>query len=71
MNDLVGSVVILDDHVCGTLIGVIIRAVWSPIMDDHILTIKWTDLEEDVYSYSYLRKYIHSQRVHAHATNHP
>ena len=69
MSDFVGSVVIVDDHVCGTLIGVIIRAKWSPIMDDHILTIKWTDLEEDVYSYSYLRKYIHPQRTHINATN--
>ncbi len=71
MKDLVGSVVIIDDYVCWPLIGVIIRAKWSSIIDDHVLTIKWTDLEEDVYSYSYLRKYIHSQRVHAHATNNP
>lgn len=71
MNDFVGSVVILDDHICGTLIGVIIRAKWSPLMDDHILTIKWTDLEEDVYSYGYLRKYIYPQRTHTNATNNP
>ena len=71
MNELVGSVVIVDDHVCGTLIGVIIRAKWSPIMDDHVLTIKWTDLEEDVYSYSYLRKYIHLQRSRTDAINNP
>lgn len=71
MNELVGSVVIVDDHVCCPLIGIIIEAKWEPVIDDHILTIKWTDLEEDVYSYSYLRKYIHLQRNRADATNNP
>tara|TARA_R110002124_G_scaffold5137_1_gene32118 strand:+ start:434 stop:649 length:216 start_codon:yes stop_codon:yes gene_type:complete len=71
MKDLVGSVVIIDDYVCWPLIGVIIRAKWSSIIDDHVLTIKWTDLEEDVYSYSYLRKYIHLQRSRTDAINNP
>ena len=69
MNELIGSVVIVDDRDVCPLIGVIIEARWSSLIDDHLVTIKWTDLEEDVYSYSYLRKYIHLQRANTNAIN--